>query len=148
MYSLVSLIFSIFPVSAMHSLLVTLLKYMLPFYMLPFEQIGQIEHIFSTTGIYVKRLPKGQEPIFWFALPTDQLLICLHQNKSICIEICGLNSLSGLENLGKKSKIWKKKFMATRSFSFIAFQKSFPKLSFFAKTCFRPELVIFTNVVS
>ena len=29
--------------------------------------------IFSTTDVYLRRLTKGHEPIFWFALPTDQL---------------------------------------------------------------------------
>ena len=43
------------------------------------------EAIFSTTDIYLRRLPKGHEPIFWFALPTDQLLICLHQKQSTSI---------------------------------------------------------------
>ena len=38
---------------------------------------------------YLWRLPKGQEPTFLFAFPTDQLLICLHQNQSTYIEICG-----------------------------------------------------------
>ena len=38
--------------------------------------------LFSTTDTYVRSLPKGHEPIFGFALPTDQLLICLHQKQS------------------------------------------------------------------
>ena len=39
---------------------------------------------FSTTVIYVRKwLLKGQDPIFWFALPTDQLLICFHDKQSI-----------------------------------------------------------------
>ena len=43
------------------------------------------ELIFSTTDIYVRRLPKGHEPTFWFALPADQLLICSHLKQSTSI---------------------------------------------------------------
>ena len=45
-------------------------------------------HLFSTTDIYVKKLPKGH---FWFALPTDQLFNCLHHKQSAYREICGWN---------------------------------------------------------
>ena len=38
-------------------------------------------------NIYVRRLPKSQEPIFWFIFPTDQLLICLHQKQSTYIDL-------------------------------------------------------------
>ena len=34
------------------------------------------EPISSNTDVYVRRLLKGQQPIFRFELPTDQLLIC------------------------------------------------------------------------
>ena len=39
---------------------------------------------FSTTDLYVRRLelPKGQVPIFWFALQTDQLLTRNNSNST------------------------------------------------------------------
>ena len=57
------------------------------------------EPIFSTTDTYYKRLPKGHEPIFWFALPTDQLLICLLQKQStsiryLCVVVVNIITLS------------------------------------------------------
>ena len=39
---------------------------------------------------HVRRLLKGQEPIFRFALPTDQLLIYFHDKQSVLVDIYGL----------------------------------------------------------
>ena len=47
----------------------------------------QKEPILSTTDIYVRRLLKGQEPIFRFALGNDQLLICFHDKQSTYIDL-------------------------------------------------------------
>ena len=57
------------------------------------KQITRIEDLktskranfFSTTDICVRRLLKGQEPIFLFAFPIDQLLICFHDYYSLTI---------------------------------------------------------------
>ena len=72
----------------------------------------QEEPIFSTTDIYVRRLLKGQEPIFWFALPTDQLLICFHDKQStyrdlwfLVLPWCLADSSAGLGLFGDSSAV-------------------------------------------
>ena len=56
------------------------------------------EPIFSTTDIYSRRLPKGHEPIFWFKLPTDQLLIFYIRSNLPLLNICGF-SVDSCRNL-------------------------------------------------
>ena len=83
---------------------------------------GFKEPIFLTTDIYVKRFLKGHEPIFWFVLPTDKLLVYFHEKQSTLVDICGVfTSICGLllpivgwrrihkEKRKKRGRNWQKK---------------------------------------